>query len=167
MLQEEFRDIRGFPKYMVSDLGTIVNISTKRMMKPILNRNRGNYVVGLVGGGKSYVFQVDRIVADAFLDSPTETHRSLLHRDGDRANNAACNLVWMPRWFVVCYMREMTIPSMHKVKPFRSMDTGEIFETVAQFAAMSLSLPSRVQSALWRSSGTIHYFGKYGELRYL
>jgi hypothetical protein len=166
MNEEEFREIPGFPRYMVGELGSIVNISTRRMMKATRNPSRGNYVVGLVARGKQSVLQVDRLVAEAFLDSPTDTHAAILHRDGDRSNNRADNLVWMPRWFVVCYMREINHPGAHVRRPFRALGTGEVFDTIAEFASLNLSLPSRIQEALGKRAYT-YYFGHYGELKYL
>lgn len=121
----------GYEDYSVSDSGDIRRDSTGRIVKPVCNGN-GYLQVGLYKRGIRKKFGVSRLVASAFLAEPKEPHfNALLHKDGDKDNCAATNLVWRPRWFVVKYHREMTLWD-HNI-PFRMVvdeTSGREYATV-------------------------------------
>jgi hypothetical protein len=164
-MEELFRPIEGFPNYVVGDQGSIVNIRTERVMRQTKDLYRDRYIVGLTHNRKQYVLAVASIVAMTFLPPPEEPNLTILHRDGNRANNAAWNLVWKPRWFVVCYMKEMRYPRTHREQAFVATNTGQYFETIGIFCAEALVLPFSVARAL-DSRSDRHNFGVYGTLVY-
>lgn len=99
----------GYENYSVSDAGDVRRDCTDRIVKPFRNGN-GYLQVGLYKGGVRKKFGVNRLVASAFLAEPKESHfNSILHKDGNKDNCAASNLVWRPRWFVVKFHQEMAL----------------------------------------------------------
>jgi hypothetical protein len=105
-MMENWKDVVGFERYQVSDLGHV-------RVKDIIVGARGNTTAkrkarilrpGLNGGGYPmvrltlvpYVTKmklVHRLVAQAFIPNP-ENFEAVNHKDCDRANAAAVNLEW-------------------------------------------------------------------------
>lgn len=57
------------------------------------NREDGYFVVNLRKNGKGTVFQVHRLVAEAFIPNP-ENLPTVNHKDGEKTNNHVSNLEW-------------------------------------------------------------------------
>lgn len=106
-MEEEWRDIRGFPGYQVSNLGRVRTHNKvthtdlrgfrywrDRIMKLKIDKNN-NWRVCIWKDGKEYTFLVARLVADAFCGEYRDTDLTVNHIDGNRANNCADNLEWM------------------------------------------------------------------------
>lgn len=102
---ETWKPVIGYENlYEVSDLGNVRSVDryidtnikhvTKRLQKGrILSQNlkrNGYMTVDLCKNGKIKTTLVHRIVADAFL--PEDGKRTINHIDGDKTNNAVCNL---------------------------------------------------------------------------
>ena len=96
---EEWREILGYPRYMVSSKGR-VKARAKRynswyLMTPCPNKNNGRLYVALVNeNGKTKNLMLARIVANTFLKKDDETKTTVNHIDGDVTNNAVENLEW-------------------------------------------------------------------------
>lgn len=90
---EEWRQIRGFPNYMVSNLGNIYSKRSKRLLKLSLKKS-GYLYVGLSDIHKkiSHV-RVHRLVATAFIPNP-DVLPVVNHKDEDKTNNRVDNLEW-------------------------------------------------------------------------
>lgn len=106
---EIWKDVIGYEDYFqVSNFG---NIWSKRTNKPIrlINSKTGGYpsFATKIGGrnGVNELFKVHRLVAEAFLDPPTEEMKSecsayfygivlVNHKDCDKTNNHISNLEW-------------------------------------------------------------------------
>lgn len=88
-----WRKIRGFENYSVSDSGLVRNDSTGIAKTPTLNKRNGYYYVDLYQGNKRAKRPIHRLVAEAFLPNP-EHKRTVDHIDGVRTNNDASNLRW-------------------------------------------------------------------------
>lgn len=96
---EQWKQIRGFPEYMVSDRGRVM--SCERAYKygkhddMILKQfdRRGYCATTLFKNGKRYKFQVHRLVAEAFIPNPNE-YPCVNHKDECRDNNCVDNLEW-------------------------------------------------------------------------
>lgn len=162
---ERFWPIQGFPNYEVSDQGRVVNITTGRIMAITRQKTTDWYVVGLMRDGHQTVKGLARLVAEAFLEDPVEPNMSVIHRDGNRANNQVWNLAWRPRWFVVRYMREMQDPLLRSVRPFQASLTGVIFQSIAECCQETLLLPSTIQTSL---GGLVSvYFPEHGQFEYV
>lgn len=99
---EEWRGVKGFPNYEVSNLGNVRSIDhydrmgrfqKGRILKQCFD-GRGNYLhVQLSRGDKAIPQNVHRLVAIAFLENP-DSLPEVNHKDEDKANNAVSNLEW-------------------------------------------------------------------------
>lgn len=105
-MEEVWKDIKGFENiYQVSNLGRVRSLRRKIVYKngavrewdsfyltPI--RNWAGYCrVRLYNGGKTKLFSVHRLVADAFLQKSVNKTQ-INHKNGDRSDNMVCNLEW-------------------------------------------------------------------------
>jgi hypothetical protein len=116
---EEYRIIKDFENYEVSNLGNIRNKTTKHVLKPSQDR-KGYYLIGLSKNGKGHTRKVHRLVAQAFVPNPEEKPQ-VDHKDNDRKNNKAENL----RWASSCennWNRKSTNPNGKGVYFFKSPD---------------------------------------------
>lgn len=107
---EDWRYVKGYPRYIITNHGRILNIFTGRELKQskhITCRNKDSiyciYEVNLMPlHGKFKSYRVHRLVAEAFLPIPdvnpdgTEIVGTLCvnHKDGNTANNYVDNLEW-------------------------------------------------------------------------
>lgn len=103
---EEFRYIAGFPNYVVTSFGKIINIKTLKVLKPRkldakgIKRNKGNYCryhVSLCNNGTTRDCYIHVLVAEAFLDKPAGDDLVVNHKDHNTANNRVENLEWITR----------------------------------------------------------------------
>lgn len=103
---EEWKDIEGFENsYQVSNLGNIRSLDRKRVTKGgalagIKGRVRkqkqsksGYMIINICLDGVKSFHAVHRLVAKAFVNNP-HNKQTVNHIDGDKKNNAACNLEW-------------------------------------------------------------------------
>ena len=79
--------------YEVSVEGQVRNKKFNRLLKPYLC---GDYLGLRMGNSKSKKFYIHRLVAEAFLPSPTDDC-VVDHIDRNRMNNHASNLRWVSR----------------------------------------------------------------------
>lgn len=105
-MNEIWKDIRGFEGwYQVSSLGRVRSLDRfishyrggKRLYKGSLVKSqdkRGYNQVRLKKDGKSYYFQVHRLVAIEFIDD-TKQNLQVNHIDGNKKNNNLDNLEWV------------------------------------------------------------------------
>ena len=109
IIVEEFRVIKGFERYSVSNLGNIINNITGNKISQRKSSN-GYYRVNLRTGKCKYekpkTASVHRLVAEAFL-MPVKGKNYVNHIDGNKENNRSDNLEW-------CTAKENTIHSFSK-----------------------------------------------------
>ena len=88
---EDWRSIKDYDNYEVSNLGKVRNKKTGRILKPA---NCGGYLsVGLSRKGKTSSHSVHQLVAKAFILNP-ENKPQVNHIDKDGTNNKLSNLEW-------------------------------------------------------------------------
>lgn len=92
-MREEWKEIKGFPKYSVSNLGKIKNNETGKILKPYRVGGAGNQYPAVDLYPKKHI-KVHRIVALHFIPNP-ENKREVNHKDGDHFNSSAENLEWV------------------------------------------------------------------------
>lgn len=140
---ENWKTIDDAPLYEVSNQGRVRNRMTGRILIPTDN-GRGYPIVGLRDQGARKVRSLATLVAKAFLKDPLgDLNNSPLHKDGDRRNCSANNLVWRPRWFVAKRTKEIKNgPS--DLRPVRDLLTGKVylnaFEAAQEFAGLEESI---------------------------
>lgn len=89
-MEQQFRIIKDFENYSVSNFGNVRNDKTGRILKPIINSNR-YYAVNLCNEGKIKFKKIHILVAKAFIDNPTNK-KCVDHIDNNRLNNNIDNL---------------------------------------------------------------------------
>jgi len=105
--RDDWVPIEGFPGYSINPLGQVVRDSTGRLLIPRYNQDGVPYV-GLMREWSQCIRSLPRLVAMAFLQSPSEIFDTPIQIDGDRSNCRADNLMWRPRWYAVLYNRQFT-----------------------------------------------------------
>lgn len=146
----EWREVREFPGYSVSNTGRVRNDDTDRIMRLSTN-SRGIVIVGMVRNGIQHKRSVAVMVAKNFVLKPREDFTSLINLDGDRYNIAADNLMWRPLWFAQRYHSQFRgIASF--TTPIVELKTGEEFVD-SWDAAIKYGLLDRdiYNSALYRT----------------
>jgi hypothetical protein len=88
---EVYRNIKGYPNYQVSVLGSVRNKKTGLVLKP--GNNQGYKLVCLSNQDGPKTVRVHRLVALAFIKNPLRKPK-VDHIDGNRSNNRVCNLRW-------------------------------------------------------------------------
>lgn len=99
-----WKTIIKFPKYESNEFGEIRDIKTKRLKYIAVNKQGYKYTQFKVNG-KIYTAKIHRLVAEYFLESPSEElvvkcskehHGKVLvkHKDNDKLNNFYKNLEW-------------------------------------------------------------------------
>ena len=90
---EEWKQIRGFPNYMISNLGNVYSKRYGRFLKPALKKS-GYLYVSLSDINKVVKhLRVHRLVAEAFIPNP-DNLPCVNHKDEDKTNNLVKNLEW-------------------------------------------------------------------------
>jgi len=93
-MEEVYKEINGFEKYQVSNLGNVKTKKTGRILKPSLNKKDGYYRVVLMNeNSKRFNLLVSRLVGLAFLENP-DSKPKVDHIDTIKTNNNLSNLRW-------------------------------------------------------------------------
>ena len=95
---KEWREISGFPNYMVSNTGEIksLNYNKTGKEKVLIPHKLSNGYLGINlydDNKRSCYLLIHRLVAQAFLPNPNG-YRIINHKDENRSNNSVNNLEW-------------------------------------------------------------------------
>lgn len=88
---ENWKPILGYPNYIVSSLGRVMNVKTKRLLKSCI-ANNGYLQVNLWKNNKGKNFLVHRLVYSNFMNDYDLENYVINHIDGDKTNSALSNL---------------------------------------------------------------------------
>lgn len=98
----EYKQIDGFPNYVLDKNGNIYSLPYKRFLKFQTN-SEGCQCIQLTNIDKKKDFLVHRLVAMYFLKKKDKKANSVRHKDGDKTNNHLDNLEW-------CYVGGVEMP---------------------------------------------------------
>lgn len=93
---EEWRDIKGFKGWQISDKGRMRRLimNTWTPIELYFNESVGHYMHTMRGDdGKVHTKYPHRLVAETFIDNP-DGYKAVKHKDGDKRNNNVDNLYW-------------------------------------------------------------------------
>ncbi len=90
---EEWKEIDGYPNYLVSNFGQIYSYRRDRLLKTSLD-DHGYFCVHLCNGNLWVRRSIHRLVAFAFVDGYFEGAVAN-HIDGVKQNNIASNFEWI------------------------------------------------------------------------
>jgi len=133
IIEEVWKDIPEFPRYMVSNLGNVMNVRTENLVKPQLTP-QGILYVPLYGSDQGTTRSIKVLVAKAFLDHEgfdPKIFDTPINKDGDKTNNRVDNLAWRPRWFAVKYSRQFLTPHVNAhVGPVYDVTNNQVYDNV-------------------------------------
>lgn len=89
---EEWRQIKDFPKYAVSNLGNIKNLKTGRILLP--SKNKGYYKVFIRHNGIGKTVFIHKAASQAFIGE-CPTGKEINHIDLNKLNNFPENLEYI------------------------------------------------------------------------
>ena len=89
-MAEEFKIIKDFPNYEVSNFANIKNNKTDRVLKPRID-SHGYYIVSLYSDGIPYTKRIHKLVAEAFILNPYNK-QCVDHINNNKLDNNVSNL---------------------------------------------------------------------------
>lgn len=122
MIAEEWKPIKEFPIYSVSDLGKIRNEETGNILIGGYDKD-GYRQVTLSFDGKQYNRRICRLVAIAFIPNPNNLPQ-VNHKDEDKENDAIYNLEWCTAEYNNTYGQRTN----RTRKRIVCVETGRIYE---------------------------------------
>ena len=95
MCEENWKVVKDYENYMISDYGRVFSILKNIMMKPYLEKN-GYHRVQLCKDGNRNKFLIQQLVAIQYIDNP-DNYKEVDHKDHNKTNNHFSNLRWCSR----------------------------------------------------------------------
>lgn len=157
-MKEEWKQLEWAPKYMVSNLGNVKNVSTGKQLLGSVN-NKGYRRYDLCLNGKRIVRAGHRLVAEAFLPK-VQGKECINHIDGDKTNNSINNLEW-------CTPKENSIHAVFALgmkpanrKAVRCVETNAVYESACEAARQKGLLNSKINNCcngVRKTTGGFHW----------
>lgn len=119
--------IKDYPMYSVSNLGSIKNNKTGRILKQ-LNDNRGYLQVRLYNNGKAKTYKVHKIVFETFKGKITNK-MVINHKDGNKYNNSLKNLECVTQQYNVLHAINK---GNFYLRPVYCHETGKEYTSLAE-----------------------------------
>lgn len=122
-----WKKIREYPRYEVSDSGSIRNVETGKILKQ--QENLG-YKTVMLSNGKQKRYLVHRIVGKAFISNP-DNLPEINHVNGCKSDNRVENLEWCDRSYNQQHRRNILKRGNRSV---RCIETGVEYDSVKMAA---------------------------------
>ena len=132
---EERRDINGFPNYQASSEGMVVNKNTGKILQAAPDGS-GYMTVCLCKHGSQYPRRVHRLVAEAFLEQPSDKEWQVNHINGNKRDNRLENLEYVSPGDNMrhAYANGLNHYEGYNETPIRIIETGEVYKSQAECA---------------------------------
>lgn len=127
---EQWKSYNKIPTYEVSNEGRIRNVNTGHIMKTNYN-NRGYEQVTLIANRKKNQIKIHKAVAETF-NPCNDDKLEVTHKDGDRKNNHADNLIWRTKRDIIKKTYADGRKQTHRMRAIRCIETGEEFESIVE-----------------------------------
>lgn len=145
-MEEEWIEIVEFPPYSISNFGRVLNMKTGREVRRSYN-NRGIVKITFSVEGFQTTKSLSVLVAERFVEGRSKNFDTPIHKDGDKQNCRADNLVWRPRWFAWEYTRQFnTIEAFYQRGPIFDND-GTEYDTILSAAIHNGILCNDIRSS--------------------
>lgn len=89
---EEWKPIKNYPNYIVSSIGRVMNIRTKRLLKSYLDNSGGYECVNLWRNNCGKIYRIHTLVYTHFYNDFDLSNYAINHIDGNKLNNNMLNL---------------------------------------------------------------------------
>lgn len=129
--EEVWKDIKGYHKYQVSNLGRVKNKISGQILRPGLG-GVGYLTVALYQNGRSTTVNVHKLVCEAFIGEIPKGY-TVNHKDGCKTNNTVPNLEVVTRKENNRHAFDTGL-NQHR-RPVRIVETGEVFKSLEDCAA--------------------------------
>lgn len=156
-------EIYDFSNYDVSENGYVINNKTGRILSASPDRC-GYMTVHLSKNGRGYTKRVHRLVAEAFLEQPSEDAWQVNHINGDKRDNRRINLEYVTPSdnMYHSYANCLNHWEGYNERPVRIIETGEVFKSQAECArAIGGSQPNINACLVGRRNTHLGYHYEY------
>ena len=131
-MKEEWREVEGFPNYLISSHGNLYNMKRRLILATGVNQ-QGIATVSLSRNGVQHMRSISILVANAFVEKLIPAFNTPINLDGDRLNNVVENLAWRSRPFAIRFHRQFSYGSFYEILVDTELiETGEKFEDLRQ-----------------------------------
>lgn len=140
-MNEIWKNIKNYDNYQVSNLGNVKNINYHREHRTenlkLIPSKSGYLRTALCKDGKSKMFLVHRLVAEAFIPNP-DNLSCINHKDENKLNNTVENLEWCTYTYNLNYGERNSRASLSNINnPKRSIkiictDNGVVYPSLSE-----------------------------------
>ena len=162
---EQWKKIKGYSKYEVSNTGKVRNIYNKKL-KAIRKTKTGYCITDLKENNKKTTKYIHRLVGEAFITNPNN-YPCINHKDENKENNHVENLEWCTIAYNNLYgtknerMKKTQEKRIGKRVAKIDLKTNEIIEVFDSLTKAAESIGVRKQALTWALSSKKHTSGGF------
>lgn len=154
-MDDIWREIEDFPGYVVDDLGRVMSLDRRRILRTRFNR-QGFAMVNLGRDAEIYTRSIAKLVAEAFIENPySAAYNSIIHLNGDRGDCRAMNLMWRPRWFSIKYHKMFEVNPIRVAVYIPKLD--KIFSSLREFCTTYGLIEEDAYHAMFNQEPCFYY----------
>lgn len=134
---EIFKEIPNYENYKVSNIGTVINIKTNKIV-PTNFCQKGYKRVSLWVNKKQKTSRIHRLVAITFIDNPNNL-AVVNHVDGNKLNNSIENLEWCTEEYNRIHARDNNLMQNGESRPSSKLTKDDILK-IPSFVSMGATV---------------------------